>query len=180
MVFSSPRSAGLSRLDISSRPAGCPRQSGYMCFVDKQNDRHRGENDLRHQPIEAFSKLTFHRRTGLQCAQVKGHDIGFSACPAPVATMRSASPSISALYPRLLRPLPPDCFTAAAGDRSSGRFHSRGTVPSQSLPLPRASAVMFWRSGQQGVAGFRCAGVCPPARSTDSADSFVPCCEILL
>ena len=52
------------------------RANKGMRFVDKQNDRHRGGNDLRHQPFEAFLKLTFHRCPGLQCAQVKGHDIG--------------------------------------------------------------------------------------------------------
>ncbi|CSE36338.1 Protein of uncharacterised function (DUF3170) [Shigella sonnei] len=52
------------------------RANQGMCFVDKQNDRHRGGNDLRHQPFETFFEFTLHRRPGLQCAQVKGHDIG--------------------------------------------------------------------------------------------------------
>ena len=44
------------------------RANQGMCFVNKQNDRHRRGNDLRHQPLEAFFEFALHRRPGLQCA----------------------------------------------------------------------------------------------------------------
>ena len=181
MVFSSPRaSAGLSRLDISSPPCWLPAPI-RVCASSINRMTGTGENDLRHQPLEAFFKLTFHRRTGLQCAQVKGHDIGvFSLSGTWPAMMRSASPSISALLPTPASPTTTGLFYGGGREcRSSGRFHSRGTVPGQACRYGRLRSC-FGVAGKQGVAGFRCAGRLPASQIHGFGGFFCPCCEILL
>ncbi|GCO45727.1 hypothetical protein ExPCM14_03706 [Escherichia coli] len=153
-----------------------------MCFVDKQNDRHRGENDLRHQPLEAFFKLTFHRRTGLQCAQVKGHDIGVfqlvrhQAChdaQRQPFNQRAFTHACVAHYHRIV-------FTAAAENVD---HQVDFIVAAQYRVKPAVTGVcghVFGVAGKQGVAGFRCPGRLPASQIHGFGGFFCPCCEILL
>ncbi len=90
------------------------RANQGMCFVDKQNDRHREKMTSAISPLKRFqTHLSPTHRPAMR--PVKGHDIGVFSLSG-TGLPRCAAPALQSarFYPRLLRPLPPDCFTAAA------------------------------------------------------------------